>query len=737
MFYRTIKRIEIITLLFTSSAISNLLDAQTPTIISFSPSCGAPGTLVTITGTNLRSLTAFTIGGARAIEVSNSGTQLVGMVMPGSVTGTVSIATGSGTATSGNSFTVTATPFPSLQQGNKLVGTGALGKASQGNSVSISADGNTAIVGGDGDNYGSGAVWIYIRSGGFWTQQSKLVDAGAIIDNTFEGFSVSISADGNTAIVGGVGAAWVYIRSGRVWTQQGSKLVGTGAIGQAFFQGNSVSISADGNTAIVGICGDNYGTGAAWIYTRTGGAWTQQGNKLVGTGAIGQANQGSSVSISADGNTAIVGGNYDDTIAGAAWIYTRTGGVWTQQGNKLVGSGSIGTYAAEQGCSVSISADGNSVIVGGFQDNDDVGAVWIYTRTGGVWTQQGNKLVGSGANGTDDVYQGFSVSISADGNTAIEGAWDDKTGAGAIWFFTRTGGVWSQQGNKLVGTGTLGANQGFSVSISLDGTTAIVGGEADNGDAGATWIFIDTNACNVCNASSLMSLIATNTCPGKTNGLIILPAAGTGNSYHWSNGDTAQDQHNLAEGSYTVTVTDDRGCTGTTTTMVNTFPSPVADAGIDQIIAKGERIQLSSSGGVSCVWTPSISLDNENTCNPIANPEQTTIYTVIVTDVNSCSASDSVKISVVEIFVPSAFSPNGDGVNDFLYVRGTACMTQMRFFIYDRWGELVFETTDKDAGWNGTFKGKLIGTAVFSYYLTATLSNGMPYSTNGNITLLR
>jgi hypothetical protein len=112
----------------------------------------------------------------------------------------------------------------------------------------------------------------------------------------------------------------VFARSGGVWTQQGAKLVGTGAVGPAF-QGMSVTTS--GNTAIVGGGEDNSAAGAAWVYTRSAGVWTQQGSKLVGTGAVGLAAQGASVAISADGNTAIVGGWADNSLTGAAWVFQR------------------------------------------------------------------------------------------------------------------------------------------------------------------------------------------------------------------------------------------------------------------------------------------------------------------------------------------------------------------------------------------------------------------------------
>ena len=127
------------------------------------------------------------------------------------------------------------------------------------------------------------------------------------------------------------------------------------------------------------------------MFARSGGVWTQQGDKLVGTGAVGFAAQGRSVALSADGNTAIVSGPDDDpsivdpsSVTGALWVFTRSSlGLWTQQGDKLVGTGAVG-FAA-QGTSVSLSADGNTAIVGGPGDNSPapqshVGAAWIFVR---------------------------------------------------------------------------------------------------------------------------------------------------------------------------------------------------------------------------------------------------------------------------------------------------------------------------------------------------------------------
>src|SRR5208283_5280710 len=324
------------------------------------------------------------------------------------------------------------------QEGSKLVGTFAVGLAEQGWSVALSADGNTAIVGGLADNRITGAAWVYTRSNGVWTQQSKLAGTGAV-GSAGQGWSVALSDDGNTAIVGGpfdtsnTGAAWVYTRSNGVWTQQGNKLVGSGAVGDAR-QGASVALSDDGNTAIVGGPFDNWNTGAAWVFTRSNGVWTQLNIKLIGGGAVGNARQGASVALSADGSTAIVGGPFDNLNTGAAWVYACSGTGW---GTKLVGTGAVGN--ARQGVSVALSGDGSTAIVGGIEDKSYSGAAWVYSRSGTVWTQQANKLVGTDAIGS--AGQGHSVALSADGKTAIVGGLADNRIRGAAWVYRRSGGV--------------------------------------------------------------------------------------------------------------------------------------------------------------------------------------------------------------------------------------------------------------------------------------------------------
>jgi hypothetical protein len=169
------------------------------------------------------------------------------------------------------------------------------------------------------------------------------------------------------------------------------------------------------------------------------------------------------------------------------WVFTRSGSSWSQQGAELLGNDA--NSEAAQGTSVALSGDGNTIAFGGPNDSS-IGAVWIFTRSAGVWSQQESKLTGAdGAAGIQ--LEGSSVALSANGSTVLFGGYADNSSEGAAWVFTVTNGAWFQQGSKLVGTGGVGVvqQQSAAVSISADGTTAIVGGNTDDGGIGAAWIF--------------------------------------------------------------------------------------------------------------------------------------------------------------------------------------------------------------------------------------------------------
>jgi hypothetical protein len=376
-----------------------------------------------------------------------------------------------------------------------------------GYSAQISGDGNTAIVGALNEDTvatNAGAAYIFTRSGSTWSQQAKIQSGDVELSDNF-GTSVSISGDGNTVIVGApledtgatsAGAAYIFIRSGTSWTQQAK--IQSSDVQQADYFGQSVSISGDGNTVIVSAhLEDTVATsaGAAYIFTRSGFTWSEQA-KIQASDAQQGDTFGLAVSISEDGNTAIVGALYEDTgaiNAGAAYIFTRSGTTWSEQ-DKIQASDpeeedTFGRF-------ISISGDGNTAIVGAWQEDTggfDAGAAYIFTRSGSTWSQQA-KIQSSDIQ-TGDKFGG-GVSISRDGNTAIVGAYFEDTGAtsaGAAYIFTRSGSTWSQQSKIQPSDAQQSDFFGWSVSLSSDGNTAFVSayGKDITGifDAGAAYIF--------------------------------------------------------------------------------------------------------------------------------------------------------------------------------------------------------------------------------------------------------
>lgn len=333
-------------------------------------------------------------------------------------------------------------------------------------------------------------------------QPCSLVEIGKFVGtgNTgpaAQGTSCALSHDGTTMAVGGPsdnpdpntgspgGAVWIFILSNGSWVQQ-AKLVASDSIGYAG-QGSSCSMSDDGNTLVFGGPNDNSGQGALWVFTRSGTVWSEQ-TKIV---VDGSTFLGNSCSMSDDGLTFCCGAPYDNSNNGAVFVFEFIGGNWVQTA-KLIGTGNIGE--ASQGGSCSIACDGNTVAVGGFSDNSGIGATWIFTRSGTSWAQQGTKLVGRGGIGA--ASQGYSVALSFDGTVlAVGGPYDDtdpvtKLGVGAVWVFTLGCGSWKQQAPKLVGAGSIGdALQGFSIDISEDGQTLIEAGLTDNSGIGAVWMF--------------------------------------------------------------------------------------------------------------------------------------------------------------------------------------------------------------------------------------------------------
>jgi len=259
------------------------------------------------------------------------------------------------------------------QQGTKLTAADEVGHGTFGDSVALSADGNTAAIGGCNDQTDNGPVWVFARSGSSRAQQGLKLTASDAAALSFLGDKVALSGDGNTILAAGsndhgaAGAAWAFSRSGTSWSQQGTRFTPTDASGSLVRFGSSLALTSDGNTALIGGSGDS-GQGAIWLFTRGGGAWTQQGSKLTAGDESSGSVFGSSIALTPDGSSALIGGNGDSNSAGAAWLFVRAGSSYTAAAPKILPSDASGSVVGF-GYRVALSADGTTALVGGPNDN--------------------------------------------------------------------------------------------------------------------------------------------------------------------------------------------------------------------------------------------------------------------------------------------------------------------------------------------------------------------------------
>lgn len=216
--------------------------------------------------------------------------------------------------------------------------------------------------------------------------------------------------------------------------------------------------------------------------------------------------------------------------------------------------------------------------------------------------------------------------------------------------------------------------------------------------------------------------------------------------YDWSNGDGDSLIANLGEALYTITVTDFEGCKDTFTINLPNIGTPVSLSinPTEVTIFQGDSIPLlleTVSSIVSIDWKPSVYLSCGNCANPFAFPIESKEYIVFVADIDSCLASDTIKIKVLpdekSVFIPNIFTPNGDGLNEGLFIRSIRIKT-LQFRIFDRWGKEVFFTDNQAVPWTGLDKnGNKLSNGVYAYVLDAQFYNGKERVFKGNITLVK
>lgn len=400
---------------------------------------------------------------------------------------------------------------------------------------SVAVSGDTVVVGVPlATAINSGAAHVFIRNQGSWVQQAVLVAANPGPEDSF-GYSVAISGDtvvvgslsedSSTAGVNGIpnegatdsGAAYVFGRTAGTWTQHAFLKAGNPGTGDRF--GVSVAVAAD--TVVVGAGGEDSGTagvnqtpdelaadsGAAYVFVRSGLVWSQQAYLKAGNPGVGDK-FGSAVAIAED--TLVIGAAREDgggmglnsipdeeaADSGAAYIFRRTGSAWTQQAFLKAGNPGAGDRF---GSSVAVSLDtvavgapgeaGASAGVNGTPDDEMAlaGAAYVFKRSGSVWSQE--AYVKAANPGVNDSFGG-SVSISEDwlvigasgesgSSTAVNGPDDDGAfAAGAAYLFERGGAGWEQSAYLKAGNAGVGDYLGLSVAVS--GNTVVTGAPSEN-----------------------------------------------------------------------------------------------------------------------------------------------------------------------------------------------------------------------------------------------------------------
>jgi hypothetical protein len=422
------------------------------------------------------------------------------------------------------------------------------------------ATGVNNTVPGQGDNAAldAGAVYVYTRSGTTWSQQAYIKASNTDAFDHF-GISVALSGDGNTLAVGannensaatgvnntvpgqadnaagGAGAVYVFTRSGTTWTQQAYVKASNTDASDNF--GISVVLSGDGNTLAVGANKENSAAtgvnntvpgqgnnaandaGAVYVFTRSGTAWTQQAY-VKASNTEASDDFGVRVALNGDGNTLAVSARFEDSaatgvnntspgqgdnaafVAGAVYVYTRSGTTWMQQAYVKASNTDAGDVF---GRFISLSEDGNTLAVGaeledsaatgvnntipGQGDNSagNTGAVYVFTRSGTLWTQHAYVKATN-----TDAGDSFSLpALSGDGNTLVVGADSEDSAAtgvnnaapgqgdnaagntGAVYVFTRSGTTWTQQ--AYVKASNTEADDFFGTpALSSDGDTMAV-----------------------------------------------------------------------------------------------------------------------------------------------------------------------------------------------------------------------------------------------------------------------
>lgn len=355
---------------------------------------------------------------------------------------------------------------------------------------SVSSSDNAVLVGALASHPSSGAegaAYLFRLRGGQWTREAKLAGSEA---QPFDLFGASVALEGDLAVVGapadntlgtsGPGSAYVFARRGGVWTENARLMASDGMPDDQF---GSVALS--GTTIVVGAKGQSYGggtnPGSAYVFVWDGMGWVEQAKLTARDGVAGDE---FGISVAVEGDTAVVGARQGLLPAntpnpGVAYVYTRAGTTWTQQAKLAASDPGSGAFG------VSLSLSGNTLIVGANFSDSFAGAAYVFVGRDGTWSEQA-KLTTPNAT----ILAGFGRSVALFGNTAVIGAWMDGS-LGSAFVFRREGTTWIQ-GPKLTGADSApGDLFGVQVGLFGERvvSTSTLHAHAGGPGAGAAYVF--------------------------------------------------------------------------------------------------------------------------------------------------------------------------------------------------------------------------------------------------------
>ncbi|HLG03425.1 MAG TPA: SBBP repeat-containing protein, partial [Bacteroidia bacterium] len=555
--------------------------------------------------------------------------------------------------------------------------------------------------------------------------------------------------------------------------------------------GNGITCDASGNVCLAGWTNSTAGIASGGFQNTYGGGfgtWDAYLAKFDAAGALLWSTYygstgieyGYSASSDLSGNIYLAGFATSTTgISSAGFQMTNGGGgdafivKFDAAGNRLWGT-YYGGSAGELAYCAAADPSGNVYLTGMAASTTGISSAGFQNFLGGTndaflvkFDVNGNRLWGTYYGGFNTDYA-FTVATDPAGNVYIGGDTYSLNGIASAGFQNNLAGtenefvvMFDSSGNRRCAT-YYGQTHDEDGHIALDGNGNVYlsgytysvsgiasGGFQNNyGGGGADAYLVKFYTC--CSAFTADADSTNAACDGTCDGTAtVTPASGTNPyTYSWTTipAQTTQTATGLCPGTFSVTITDSIGCTKTQSVTVVMETGPLAAASASTYsISSGGNSQLSATGGGAYQWTPVSGLSCSACQNPVASPTVTTSYCVLVTDTNGCSDSACVVIFVdmpcggdyLSTMMPNAFSPDNNGQNDQLCIPQGPCIVSASISIYDRWGEKVFETDDKNACWDGIHKGQALNAAVFVYSLEGVFTNGESFKQTGNISLVR